>query len=482
MVADIKEWLSDFVARGLVADLITLTGFLLALLVLGRLMSQKKAPANTFAWLLVIVLAPYVGVPLYLLFGGRKLRRLAARKTPLVTSLPGTPDAPARFTDWPVAQTIIAAGAPAPVAGNRLKLLTTGIATYEELERQIRAARHTIHLTTFILGRDDTGRRIISLLAERARTGVKVRLLLDSVGSMFISRAFTAPLREAGGEVIRFMPVLPFTSRGSANLRNHRKIAVFDHTAAIIGGHNLAQEYMGPHTFKRRFNDVGALVEGPAAMLLNEVFIADWCFASRRPPEPLRAPAPAQGSTLRGDAELQVVASGPDVPGDPLYEGIISMIQEAERSIWIVTPYFIPDDVLLRSLIVKARAGRAVTLVLPARSNHPVTDFARRHYVRELRLAGGQVMLFGPGMLHSKAVIVDDCIGLLGSANFDLRSLFVNFEIGLVVHSGPEVLAIKAWAESLLPHCRELKGDTARRHRVLAAILEDFSRLLAPLL
>ena len=169
-------------------------------------------------------------------------------------------------------------------------------------------------------------------------------------------------------------------------------------------------------------------------------------------------------------------------PGDPLYEGIISMIQEAERSIWIVTPYFIPDDVLLRSLIVKARAGRAVTLVLPARSNHPVTDFARRHYVRELRLAGGQVMLFGPGMLHSKAVIVDDCIGLLGSANFDLRSLFVNFEIGLVVHSGPEVLAIKAWAESLLPHCRELKGDTARRHRVLAAILEDFSRLLAPLL
>jgi cardiolipin synthase len=133
-------------------------------------------------------------------------------------------------------------------------------------------------------------------------------------------------------------------------------------------------------------------------------------------------------------------------------------------------------------LIVKARAGRQVTLVLPARSNHPVTDFARRHYVRELRQAGGRVLLYGAGMMHSKAVIVDDCIGLLGSANFDLRSLFVNFEIGLVVHSAPEVLTMKAWAEALMAQCREPKSDPVGKHHRLAGILEDFSRLLAPLL
>ena len=482
MVTDIEEWLADFLARGLVADLITLGGFLLALLVLARLMSQKKAPANTFAWLLIIVLVPYVGVPLYLLLGGRKLRRLAARKTPLTPSLPGQLDDPSLFSHRPVAQTIMAAGAAAPVAGNRLKLLTTGVATYEELEQQIRSAREVIHITTFILGRDDTGRRIIALLAERARAGVKVRLLLDSVGCMFIGRSFLAPLREAGGEIVRFMPVLPFASRGSANLRNHRKIAVFDHTRAIIGGHNLAQEYMGPHPFRKRFADLGALVEGPAATLLNEVFIADWCFASRRPPGPLRQTALTPADVVQGKAELQVVASGPDVPGDPLYEGIISMIQEAERSIWIVTPYFIPDDVLLRSLIVKARAGRQVTLIVPAHSNHPVTDFARRHYVRELHEAGGRVLLFGAGMMHSKAIIVDDCIGLLGSANFDLRSLFVNFEIGLVVHSAAEALTIKNWAEGVAAHCRVLKPDSTRKHHLVGGILEDFSRLLAPLL
>ncbi|MDB6168586.1 MAG: phospholipase D/Transphosphatidylase [Verrucomicrobia bacterium] len=482
MVADLKEWLSEFLARGLLADIITLAGFLLALLVVARLMSQKKAPANTFAWLLVIVLVPYVGVPLYLLFGGSKLRRLAARKTPLAPALRHRPDTPSLFSESAVAQTIMASGAGAPFAGNRLKLLTTGPETFAELARQIAGAQHCIHITTFILGRDETGRRIVQLLAERAQAGVKVRLLLDSVGSMFIGASFIAPLRQAGGEIIRFMPVLPFTSRGSANLRNHRKIAVFDHSRAIIGGHNLADDYMGPLPSRKYFDDVGALVEGPAAVLLNEVFIADWCFASRRSPEALRAPLPLERAATGGHAELQVVASGPDVPGDPLYEGIISMIQEAERSIWIVTPYFIPDDVLLRSLIVKARAGRDVTLIVPAHSNHPVTDFARRHYVRELRRAGGRVQLFGPGMMHSKAVMVDDRIGLLGSANFDLRSLFVNFEIGLVIHSEHEVQAIKAWARGLLPHCREMKMEGPKKYRLLGNILEDFSRLLAPLL
>lgn len=481
MVIDVKEMLSEFLAQGVVSGLLTISGFLLGLLLIARLMSQKKAPANTFAWLLVIILLPYVGVPLYLIFGGRKLRQMAARKAPLTPHLSQPPQSASPFASRPIAHTIMSSGAGAPVGGNRLKLLTSGEETFAELERQIRAARHSIHINTFILGGDETGRSLIELLTQRARAGVKVRLLLDAVGSMFIRRSFHAGLRAAGGEVVIFMPVLPFTSRGSANLRNHRKIAVFDHATAIVGGHNLAQEYMGATPFRKRFRDLGALIEGPAASLLNEVFIADWCFASRQSPETVRPGAIIDSPPHRGDAELQVVASGPDVPGDPLYEGIISMIQEAEHSIWIVTPYFIPDDVLLRSLIVKARAGREVTLIVPEHSNHPVTDFARRHYVRELCLAGGRVLLFKPGMMHSKAVIVDDRIGLLGSANFDLRSLFVNFEIGVVVHTTPEALAMKAWAREQAESCREFV-NRKRPHGLWSGMLEDFSRLLAPLL
>jgi cardiolipin synthase len=158
------------------------------------------------------------------------------------------------------------------------------------------------------------------------------------------------------------------------------------------------------------------------------------------------------------------------------------MVQEARKDIWIVTPYFIPDEVLFRSLIVKARAGVGVTLIVPARSNHPLTDLVRRSYLAELDRAGARVLLFTPGMLHSKAVIVDDRVGLIGSANFDLRSLFVNFEIGVFVHTAAEARAMKAWALTLAQQCRELKSEPAKKLRVLGELAEDLSRLIAPLL
>ncbi|HWA88184.1 MAG TPA: phospholipase D-like domain-containing protein [Opitutus sp.] len=481
MLEALRDHLEQFLDRGLLAVVFAIAGFLLAFFLVARLMSEKRAPANTFAWLLLIVLLPYVGVPLFLVFGGRKLRRIAERKSRVLPTLPSPPPSPSALT--PVAHTVMASGAGAPVAGNALRLLTTGEDTYAALEDAIREARHSIHITTFILGRDDTGRRIVRLLAARARAGVKVRLLLDSIGCMFLSRRFVAPITKAGGKVVWFMPVLPFTSRGGANLRNHRKIAIFDHTKAIVGGQNIAREYIGPAPYRRRWRDFSAQIDGPAAALLHEIFIADWCFASRESSATLHAEIEIDNLVRsRGDSDLQVVASGPDVPGDPLYEGILAMIQEAKESLWILTPYFLPDEVLFRSLMVKAHAGCAVTLILPARSNHPVTDLARRHYVRELQRAGARVWLFEPGMMHSKAMIVDDRVALFGSANFDQRSLFVNFEVGVLVHSAPDVLAIKAWAESYLASCREYRLRGPRRRRVFGNILEDLSRLLAPLL
>lgn len=478
------ESLEASLIQGLWPHLFSVGGFILALFLVARLVSEKRQPGNTMAWLLVIILIPYVGVPLYLLFGGRKLRRLMARKTRLLPTLPdqaGLPPAPS--THLPVASTVAANGACPPVTGNQLRLLTTGEDAYAALEQGICAAREYIHITTFILGRDDTGRRLVRLLTRRAREGVKVRLLLDAVGCMFLTRDFFHSFRKAGGEVQWFMPVIPFSTRGSANLRSHRKIAVFDHTTAIVGGHNLAREYMGPIVLRKRWADFGARIEGPAAAMLNEVFLADWCFASGKPVDLLHAEIPAAVALQpRGESELQVIASGPDVPGDPLYEGIVAMIQGAVSSICVVTPYFIPDEVLLRSLIIKARAGREVTIVVPAHSNHPVTDFARRHYLRELQRAGVRVMLFGPGMMHSKAIIVDDSLGLFGSANFDLRSLFVNFEISVLVHSKPDVLAMKAWAEKLMQSCLPATDRAHRKYPFWGNLAEELSRLLAPLL
>lgn len=476
------EGVPEAVSSSLWSHLYTVGGFLLAIFAIARLMSEKRQPGNTLAWLLGITLIPYLGVPVFLLFGGRKIRRLAARKTRLQPEVPGACLATITHFARPTVQTIVHSGGIPPVTGNHVRFLTHGEEAFAELERQILTARSSIHITTFILARDETGKRLVKLLARRAREGVKVRLLLDAVGCLFSSRGFVQPIREAGGEVLRFMPVVPLSTRGSANLRNHRKIAVFDQHTAIIGGHNLAREYMGPKPFRKRWADFGAVITGPSAAQLNEVFLADWSFASRQSLDDLHRELDPSAIQLEGQADLQVIASGPDVSGDPLYEGIISLIQEAQRSIWIITPYFIPDEVLLRSLMVKARSGLDITLIVPAQSNHPITDLARRHYLAQLRSAGARVAFYTPGMLHSKAMIVDDAIGLFGSANFDLRSLFVNFEIGVAVYSEAEVRAMRIWAGDLLRDTTPMPDAPAHRTRLLGNIAEDLSRLLAPLL
>lgn len=472
-----QAWAEHPVASWLLSHALTVIGFLLAIFAIARLMSERKQPGNTFAWLFAIAFVPYLGVPLYLLLGGRKIKKLVARKAPLQPSSPGAVSVPenAGFAS----RVFTRDGACPPLGGNRVRFLTGGEEAFGELERAILGARESIHLMTFILGRDAVGRRIVKLLAQRARQGVKVRLLLDALGCFPASGRFCDPVRAAGGEVVKFMPVAPLQTRGSANLRNHRKIMVVDHELAFVGGRNLALEYMGPTPLRRRWRDLGAIIAGPAVRQIEEIFLADWAFASGQtaatPHRPAGWPAPA------GDAVLQVVASGPDVTGDPLYEGILSLVQQAQRSVWIVTPYFIPDEVLQRSLMVQARAGLDVRLVVPARSNHRITDLARRHHLRELQRAGVKVLLYQPGMNHAKVLLVDGEAALFGSANMDLRSLFVNFEIGLVAYSAPEATAVRTWMEEVFSLSRPM-SERQRNRRLFPALGEEIARLLAPLL
>lgn len=465
---------------GVLPHVLTVIGFLLAVFAIARLVSERKQPGNTFAWLLAIVLLPYVGVPLFLIFGGRKLRRLAATKARLCPVVPGAP--PSTAADNFAARVLMLNGACPPVGGNQVRFVASGEAAFHNLEEQILAAKHSIHIMTFILGRDAVGRRLVKLLAQRAREGVKVRLLLDSLGCFLTKGSFCDPIRQAGGEVVSFMPMLPLSTRGSANLRNHRKIAVFDHRLALLGGRNMAADYMGPTPLKRRFRDFGSVIEGPAVSLLEEIFLADWAYASGQSIAQLHEQLPANPPVIAGSSELQIVASGPDVQGDPLYEGILSLVQQAERSVWIVTPYYIPDEVLQRSLMVQARAGVDVRLAVPAKSNHRITDIARRHYLRELQQAGGKVLLYGPGMNHAKAILVDESIALWGSANMDLRSLFVNFEVAAVSYSQPDAAALGEWMQQDVFAHSHTKPPPRTPPRFFTTLSEELSRLLAPML
>ncbi len=467
------------ITSALLPHLLTVAGFLLAFLAIARLMSERKQPGNTFAWLFAIAFIPWLGVPIYLMFGGRKVKKLAASKARLCPVVPSAAVGPS--ADTFAARVLTLNGACPPLGGNRVHFLASGEDAFARLEHHIREARHTIHLMTFILGRDAVGKRIIKLLAQRAKEGVKVRLLLDSLGCFMSSGGFCDPLRRAGGEVAKFMPVMPLQTRGSANLRNHRKIAVFDHRIAALGGRNLALEYMGPTPLKRRWRDFGAGLEGPAVSVLNEIFLSDWAYASGQSLVELRKELPAEIPAPVGDSEIQIVASGPDVQGDPLYEGILSLVQQAERSVWIVTPYFIPDEVLQRSLMVQARAGIDIRLVVPVRSNHPITDLARRHHLRDLQAAGVKVLFYGPGMNHAKLILIDESVGLWGSANMDMRSLFVNFEVGALTYSSADARKLARWMHEVFAESKPMPAPK-KQPRLLPTIGEEIARLLAPML
>jgi cardiolipin synthase len=271
------------------------------------------------------------------------------------------------------------------------------------------------------------------------------------------------------------MPVIHIPFRGRANLRNHRKLVVVDNRRAIIGGMNLSGEYMGPTPDPKRWRDFSLLVTGEAALDLAALFRSDWKFATC---EEL-GPAVALGPDVDTGppCPVQVVASGPDVAGDPLYESLLSLLFTAARRIWIVTPYFVPDDMLARAIELAARRGVDVCLIVPRRSNHLSPDLARTGFLRQIHNAGGRILLYEPGMLHAKAVIIDE-LAIIGSANMDMRSLFLNYELALFLYGQVEVDATAFWVHSLMDECQvELPSQ-----HWSAELAENVVRLLSPLL
>lgn len=467
----------------LLPEISTNLGFLLALIFFAYLIQQKRSPASTMAWLLFVLFLPYVGVPFYLMLGGRKLHRMARRKARVYEPSPSRQTCP---VDRNTEKFLLSYGVPPASPGNQVELLTDGEQAFHRFVRLIDQATSTIHITTYILGRDEVGKEIVARLARRAAAGVSVRLLLDDLGSWRIGKRYLAPLVREGAKVAYFMPVLHVPFRGRANLRNHRKIVVVDGRVAITGGMNLAWPYIGLAPDPVCWRDLSAVVEGPAVADLEALFFSDWAFATgtKLTAEPARGQLPG-GDDTGGHAEsstdssfVQVVASGPDVPGDALYETLVSQIFAARERIWIVTPYFVPDEMLVRALNLAARRGVDVRLIMPVRSNHLSADLARESYLRELHEAGAHVLLYQPVMLHGKAILFDDDLAVIGSANMDNRSLFLNYEVALFLYSREEVDAVSAWARALAADClRELPRPGWTRE-----LAENVVRLLSPLL
>ncbi|MGA2447527.1 MAG: phospholipase D-like domain-containing protein [Polyangiaceae bacterium] len=463
--------IATYFASHVLAVLVAVASLVMAL----RVLDSTRTPQSTLAWLLAIAFLPILAIPLYLLLGRRKFPRLAKRPARDAANAVELPKRDAAST--PLARLSQAIGVAPPRPGHAFELLTTGETAYARLMELIGRAARSIDLTMFILGDDETGRAFVDALAKSAARGVVVRLILDAVGSRRSLRRAARLLAASGAEVRSFMPIRHSPIRGRTNLRSHRKLAVFDREHVFAGGMNLADEYMGPTATPMgapRWRDVAAVVSGPAAADAAAIFESDWqyCGGTKRVADNNRGGASAVADGLD---VVQVVASGPDMPTDTIYDFLLTWIFEARARIAIVTPYYVPDDLLQHALVLAARRGVRTEVLVPTRSNHAVADVARRKLLRELRCAGVAVHYYGHGMVHAKAMVVDDSFAYVGSPNFDMRSLFLNYENALCLYSAGAIGKIRAFIDELIAQCEP--GGPPDRERWL---LEQLARLLAP--
>lgn len=433
----------------------SIVGVLLALMLISQVLRSPRTPATAIGWLIIIIFVPIIGIPLYLTFGVRKLDAKINRKTKLI--LTGSPN----LCKHPIHSLLVSLGIPSASSANQINFHKNGHVAYQALLALLKNAQHTIDIAIFVLGDDQIGQDVLSCLAEKSAQGVKIRLLLDGVGSLMLPKKRLNRFINNGGQAAWFIPVLHRPLRGRTNLRNHRKIVIADNHYVWTGGRNLANEYLDPDSTENGWIDLSFCLHGPAVSIYQQIFAADWRFATNAHEDG----KPALPTTENGRSQVQVIPSGPDIADDAIYVTILTACYEAVERILIVTPYYIPDTGVQEALRLAALRGVAVDLILPAKSNHRLADIARNRYLRELDQVGIRIWFFPNRMVHAKALVVDNNFSMAGSANLDIRSLFLNYEVMNGFYSEKDIEWLATWLKSLRDQSLRYSPEPAGKFR-----------------
>ncbi|MGB7999151.1 MAG: cardiolipin synthase [Anaerobacillus sp.] len=363
---------------------------------------------------------------------------------------------------------------------NSIKVFTDGEKKFDALLKDIESAKDHIHFQYYIFQKDNLGKRIVEKLASKAREGVKVRLLYDEMGSRKTRKKFFKELIAAGGEVEVFFPSrIPYVNT-RLNYRNHRKLVIIDGITGYVGGFNVGDEYLGLNAKFGYWRDTHLRIEGSATLAMQTRFLLDWNHAARNKVGYEACYFPIVSSP--GKAGVQVVSSGPDSEWEQIKNGYIKLITSAKRTIFIQTPYFIPDASLLDALRIAALSGVDVRLMIPNKPDHPFVYWATYSYVGELLKAGVTMYIYQNGFIHAKTIAVDGEISSVGTANIDVRSFRLNFEVNAFIYDEEITKQLERIFIEDMEKSNELTVGNYLERSKWIRFKESISRLLSPIL
>ncbi len=461
----------------------TVTLFLIRWVILSR----KREPVAAIAWILAIIFIPIGGGVLFLIFGTNSIRRrregkLAAARN-LAPKLPDIEQHQLRDLELSRQQTRLASLISKEIGGvltgcNSVEIIADTHRTLHSIEEAIRGAKETLDLEYYIWQPDRTGTRLRDLLIERANAGVKVRFLYDSLGSMSLHKQFLAPMNKAKIQVVPFLPGSSFREKWSLNNRCHRKIVVVDGKIGFTGGMNIGDEYLGARPEIGHWRDTHLRIEGPAVWQLQQVFAEDWYYSTG---EELTDAKLFPPPSCAGNVVTQVVSGGPDGVNEPFHTLTFAAINEARESITIATSYFAPTGPLSMALETAAARGVKVRLMIAGNSVYPWTVWVGRSYYDTLLRAGVEIFEYKKGILHSKTISIDGVWSLVGTANFDYRSMLLNFEVALALYGEDAARTLEEQFTRDLKSCRQIHLTTWENRSLTRVFVENLSRLMAPL-
>lgn len=425
--------------------------FILMLLVIIRVLYDTRSGSKTLAYVLFIILVPVVGILFYFSFGvnyrkrklytkklikdkilRQKINRRIQQYSEQVRDSVLFPKSHLRLSRF-----IESCKSSPATANNAVTLLINGEEKFPALLEALKTATSHIHLEYYIYEGDTTGNAIADILIEKAQQGVSVRFLYDDFGSHGLGKKFLRRLRDAGVETAPFYKVKWYVFANRINYRNHRKIIIIDGKKSFVGGINISDRYRNDFDKQSLYwRDTHVMIEGPATFFLQYLFLGDWnfCHEIKLEFEPVFFPTFPSGQEIKKEL-VQIVASGPDSDLPVILYSLIDAIGSAQKKILITSPYFIPGESLVDQLVIAAKSGVEVKLLIPGISDSKIVNAAARSYYSELMRHGIRIYEYQKGFVHAKAMVIDDSLSMIGSANMDYRSFDLNFEVNAIMYS-----------------------------------------------